>query len=268
MNLMMLLEMATQVAGERVAFGPAEGGLTYQQLFDRAGGAARRLQEDEVGTLAFVGTATDAFPTAVFAAAWAGVPLAPLNYRLSDEQLTALLARLDRPKIVADREFVERLRALGAEVGAGRRLGRRGRGHRSRRPLGHGPDGGGAAPLHQRDDRRAQGRRPPPGAPLFVRARLGGVRVGRRDGGGAGQRAAVPHRRRVQRGVERVLEPPGGPPAAVRPRGLAGHREGRSRDPRPGRAHHAGPGRRPPRRPAPADLPALRSLAYGGAPCP
>ena len=113
---MMLLEMATQVAGERVAFGTAEGGLTYQQLFDRAGGAARRLQEDEVGTLAFVGTATDAFPTAVFAAAWAGVPLAPLNYRLSDEQLTALLARLDRPKIVADPQFVDRLRALGAEV--------------------------------------------------------------------------------------------------------------------------------------------------------
>jgi len=116
MNLMMLLEMATQVAGDRVAFGPQDGGLTYQGLFDRAGGAARGLQEAEAGTLAFVGLASDAFPTAVFASSWAGIPLAPLNFRLSDEQLAPLLARLDRPLVVADGEFVDRVRALGAEV--------------------------------------------------------------------------------------------------------------------------------------------------------
>lgn len=113
---MMLLEMATQVAGDRTAFGHADGSLTYQHLFDRAGGAARRLQASGAGTLAYVGTATTAFPTAVFASAWAGVPLAPLNYRLSDEQLAPLLHRLDAPRVVADREFVDRLRDLGAEV--------------------------------------------------------------------------------------------------------------------------------------------------------
>ena len=73
MNVMMLLEMATQVAGDRVAFGRADDGLTYQALFDRAGGAARGLQEAEAGTLASVGLATDAFPTAVFASSWAGI---------------------------------------------------------------------------------------------------------------------------------------------------------------------------------------------------
>ena len=116
MNLMMLLEMATQVAGDRVAFGTRDDGLTYQGLFDRAGGAARGLQEAEAGTLAFVGLATDAFPTAVFASSWAGIPLAPLNFRLSDEQLAPLLDRLDRPLVVADPAFVDRLRALGADV--------------------------------------------------------------------------------------------------------------------------------------------------------
>ena len=116
MNLMMLLEMATQVAGDRVAFGRADDGLTYQALFDRAGGAARVLQEAEAGTLAFVGLATDAFPTAVFASSWAGIPLAPLNFRLSDEQLAPLLDRLDRPLVVADPAFVDRLRDLGATV--------------------------------------------------------------------------------------------------------------------------------------------------------
>ncbi len=116
MNLMMLLEMATQVAADRVAFGPQEDGLTYQRLLDRAGGAARGLQDADAGTLAFVGLASDAFPTAVFAASWAGIPLAPLNFRLGDEQLAPLLGRLDRPLVVADAEFVDRLRALGAEV--------------------------------------------------------------------------------------------------------------------------------------------------------
>jgi len=116
MNLMMLLEMATQVAGDRVAFGTRDDGLTYQGLFDRAGGAARGLQEADAGTLAFVGLATDAFPTAVFASSWAGIPLAPLNFRLSDEQLAPLLDRLDRPLVVADPAFVDRLRALGADV--------------------------------------------------------------------------------------------------------------------------------------------------------
>jgi len=116
MNLMMLLEMATQVAGDRVAFGTRDDGLTYQGLFDRAGGAARGLQEADAGTLAFVGLATDAFPTAVFASSWAGIPLAPLNFRLSDEQLAPLLDRLDRPLVVADPAFVDRLRTLGATV--------------------------------------------------------------------------------------------------------------------------------------------------------
>ena len=229
----MLLEMATQVAGERVAFGTAEGGLTYQQLFDRAGGAARRLQEDEVGTVAYVGTATDAFPTAVFAAAWAGVPLAPLNYRLSDEQLTALLARLDRPKVVADPPFVDRLRALGAEV----------------EPT---VDWVAAAGATEAADPWAMdptavalllftsGTTAEPKAAVLRQEHLcsyvlGSVEfaVGRRDGGGAGQRAAVPHRRRVERGLERLLEPSRGAPPAVRPRGLAGHREGRGASPTP-----------------------------------
>ncbi len=116
MNLMMLLEMATQVAGDRVAFGSRADGVTYQGLFDRAGGGARLLADADAATLAFVGIPSDAFPAAVFAASWAGVPLAPLNYRLGDEQLAPLLDRLERPLVVADPAYVDRLRALGARV--------------------------------------------------------------------------------------------------------------------------------------------------------
>jgi hypothetical protein len=51
MNLMMLLEMAASGFGERVALGSRDGtGLTYEQLFDRAGRSARaspRLRSSE-----------------------------------------------------------------------------------------------------------------------------------------------------------------------------------------------------------------------------
>jgi acyl-CoA synthetase (AMP-forming)/AMP-acid ligase II len=115
-NLMMLLEMATQVVADRVAFGPRDGGLTYQALFDRAGGGARRLAETGAGTVAFVGLADEVFPSVVFGSAWAGLPLAPLNYRLSDEQLADQLDRLERPLVIAGPEFVDRLSALGHPV--------------------------------------------------------------------------------------------------------------------------------------------------------
>ena len=75
MNLMMLLDMATQVAGGREAFRAGEEAVTYQDLFDRAGGGASRLQATDAGTVAFVGQATTAFPSVVFAASWAGVPV-------------------------------------------------------------------------------------------------------------------------------------------------------------------------------------------------
>ena len=45
MNLMMLLEMAAGGFGDRVAIGSRDGGLTFQQLFDRAGAAAGRFRE-------------------------------------------------------------------------------------------------------------------------------------------------------------------------------------------------------------------------------
>ena len=41
---MMLLEMAAEGFGDRVAIGPAEGGLTYRDLFNRAGAASERFR--------------------------------------------------------------------------------------------------------------------------------------------------------------------------------------------------------------------------------
>jgi acyl-CoA synthetase (AMP-forming)/AMP-acid ligase II len=102
MTLLMLLEMIASAFGDRLAVGTAADGLTYQQLLDRSGAGAEVLRKAGARHLAYVGTSDVAFPVALFAAAWAGVPFLPLNYRLGDDQLRALLANHDDVLVVTD----------------------------------------------------------------------------------------------------------------------------------------------------------------------
>ena len=90
----MLLEMVVSAFADRIAVGTTARHLTYQQLWDAAGAGAAELRRRGVRHLVYVGQGDLAFPVALYAAAWAGVPLVPLNYRLSDEQLGELLAQL------------------------------------------------------------------------------------------------------------------------------------------------------------------------------
>jgi acyl-CoA synthetase (AMP-forming)/AMP-acid ligase II len=101
-TLLMLLEMVASAFGDRLALGTTAGGLTYQQLLDRAGAGAEVLRQHGARHLAYVASSDEAFPVAVFAAAWAGVPFLPLNYRLGAEQLRDLLARHDDVLVIAD----------------------------------------------------------------------------------------------------------------------------------------------------------------------
>ena len=94
MTLLLLLEMVVSAFAERIAVGTAHRHLTYRQLLDAAGAGAAELRRRGVRHLVYVGQGDLAFPVALYAAAWAGVPLVPLNYRLSDEQLTELLDQL------------------------------------------------------------------------------------------------------------------------------------------------------------------------------
>ena len=102
MTLLMLLEMIASTFGDRLAIGTLSDGLTYQQLLDRSGAGAEVLRAAGARHLAYVGSSDPAFPVALFAAAWAGVPFLPLNYRLGDDQLRALLANHDDVLVVTD----------------------------------------------------------------------------------------------------------------------------------------------------------------------
>lgn len=116
MTLLMLLEMIASAFGDRLAIGTAADGITYQQLHERAGSGAELLRRHDAKHLAYVGSSDAAFPVALFASAWAGVPFLPLSYRLGDEQLNGLLERHADVVVIAEPEAVPRCQGEGRVV--------------------------------------------------------------------------------------------------------------------------------------------------------
>jgi acyl-CoA synthetase (AMP-forming)/AMP-acid ligase II len=109
MNLMMLLEMAAGAFGDRVGFQNGDDRLTYQELYDAAGILAASLDDGRTKHLAALDISTLAIPIALFGASWAGVPFAPLNYRLTDPELDSLIAQLQPGRLMTDSDRAARL---------------------------------------------------------------------------------------------------------------------------------------------------------------
>jgi acyl-CoA synthetase (AMP-forming)/AMP-acid ligase II len=108
-GIQVVLDLAASMCGERVCIGGSADGLTFADLSELSDQGAAFLRERRVHHVAFVGLNGPAFTLSVFAAAKAGVPISPLNYRLSDEQLRELLRTLDEPFVIADDAFVSRI---------------------------------------------------------------------------------------------------------------------------------------------------------------
>ncbi|MCU1599571.1 MAG: long-chain fatty acid--CoA ligase, partial [Frankiales bacterium] len=88
----MLLDMAADTFGDRVVVGRRADGLTAAELRDLATAAAAELVVSGCDSLVYLAVNGPALPVALFAAALAGIPLVPVNYRLGSAQLDALLA--------------------------------------------------------------------------------------------------------------------------------------------------------------------------------
>ena len=103
---MMLLEMAAGGFADRVAFtDPSTGAsITYQQLYDAAGAAAHDIRASGAGRVAMLDVSNLAVPIALFASGWAGVPYVPINYRLTAEEIDALLERVTPAYLVTDQD--------------------------------------------------------------------------------------------------------------------------------------------------------------------
>lgn len=102
MNLTMLLEMAADGFGDRVVIGRQSDGLSATTLKEAALRGAEQIERAGADAVVYLAVNGPAFPVAMFAAAYAGVPLVPLNFRLGAEQLDGLLAKHHGALAIAD----------------------------------------------------------------------------------------------------------------------------------------------------------------------
>lgn len=106
MNIAMLLEMAADGLGDRVAFGSRGDGVTYDHLRRVAASVPARVAGDIAQTVALLDETSALVPASLFGAAWSGAAYAPLNFRLPEAAQQELLARL-QPAVVAQRAWLE-----------------------------------------------------------------------------------------------------------------------------------------------------------------
>ncbi len=111
MNIALLLEMAADAAPDRIALVCDGRRWTYGALLSAVRGAVEVIADSGAETLALLDESSEAAMIALFAAALAGVPYCPLNYRLADADLAALLERIAPALVVGDAVRVERIAA-------------------------------------------------------------------------------------------------------------------------------------------------------------
>lgn len=117
MNIGLLLEMAAEAGDDRVAVGPVAGGMSAGDLLARARRCSAWFLERGAAHVGFVDLNTDAVPVALFGAALAGVPFAPVNFRLADDQLNGILRRLTPGVAIVGPDIVSRLTPIpGLEI--------------------------------------------------------------------------------------------------------------------------------------------------------
>src|SRR5258706_3569820 len=102
MNVTLLLDMAADGFSDRVLVGRRQDGLAAARLRGMSARAAADLRAAGASALIYLAVNGPALPVALFAAARAGIPLVPLNYRLGREQLGRLLASHAGAYCIAD----------------------------------------------------------------------------------------------------------------------------------------------------------------------
>jgi len=111
-RITLLLELAAEAVPERIAVEGPGVAMTYRELYRRARNLASHIASSPVTNVVYLTMNSWQFPTALFAAAAAGKPFSPLNYRLPDQQLRSLVSRLAPAIVVADAATEPRIRGL------------------------------------------------------------------------------------------------------------------------------------------------------------
>jgi len=108
-NIVLLLQMAAEADPDRIGLVCDGRRWSYGELLRAAQGAADCLAEGGYAHVALLDESSEAAPIALFGAALAGIPYVPLNYRLADADLAALLARVAPACVIGDVERAGRL---------------------------------------------------------------------------------------------------------------------------------------------------------------
>lgn len=116
MSISLLLEMAASSNPDRTAVVSDDARLTTQQLSDLADGGAGVVAGSTAQHVAYIGTGGAMLPLLIFAAARAGVPFTPINYRLSADGIQALIARLPDPLVIVDDRYREAVGTVSERV--------------------------------------------------------------------------------------------------------------------------------------------------------
>src|SRR3954464_10808424 len=101
--------MAGDAMGDRVAVGNRVGGLTMGELSSCAHRCGALMAERAGERVVLVDLNSEAVPVVLFGAALAGKPFVPVNYRLTDDQLRAIVARTAPATVVVGEGIAERL---------------------------------------------------------------------------------------------------------------------------------------------------------------
>jgi len=109
MNIALLLEMAADALPDRVGLVCEGRRWTYAELLRMARGAVELIRESKAEYVALLDESSEAAMIALFGAALAGVPYCPLNYRLADADLAALLQRIAPALVVGDAARIARI---------------------------------------------------------------------------------------------------------------------------------------------------------------
>jgi acyl-CoA synthetase (AMP-forming)/AMP-acid ligase II len=116
MSISLLLEMAASSNPDRTAVVSGDLRLTTGELSALADGGAGVIAASGASHVAYVGLGGAMLPLLLFASARAGVPVTPLNYRLSADGLRELIDRLPQPLVVADAEYRDVVAGAGKQV--------------------------------------------------------------------------------------------------------------------------------------------------------
>ncbi|MBV8062846.1 MAG: AMP-binding protein, partial [Nevskia sp.] len=105
MNIATILDMAAEAFGERTALVCGSTRMSYAELRAAARHGAGAIRGSKAAYAALLDVNSPAAPVAIFAAAYAGVPYVPLNYRLSRPEINELVARIAPAYLITSGDY-------------------------------------------------------------------------------------------------------------------------------------------------------------------